>query len=424
MVALVIAFSLSIQNATATGTIFNKKTKGVQEVGNHYEVTAKIIDAENRTPLVFATIRVVGSNIATVTNIDGEFTIKIPKTITKPKLETSYLGYDNLIIGLEDFSKRKNTLKMKAAKIALDQVIVRPLDGPEIIAGVLDNIKTNYSNSPNLMTGFYRESVKKNRSYVAISEAVLEIYKMPYSAFRNDMIKLYKGRKSTDVKKMDTLLFKLQGGPTTALFLDIMKNPHYLLTDDYRQFYNFDIKNIISIDNQANYVLEFNQKENIKDALYKGKLYIDVDKLAITGAEFSLNLDNISAATNLFVRKKPMGAKVIPTQAKYLVKYVKDNDKWYFNYARGEVKFKVDWNKKLFHSTFSTMSEMVITDRTSENVESFDFKSRLKPRDVIIDKVTYFTDDNYWGDYNYIEPDQSIESAIKKLNRKLKRKSK
>ena len=35
-------------------------------------------------------------------------------------------------------------------------------------------------------------------------------------------------------------------------------------------------------------------------------------------------------------------------------------------------------------------------------------------------KCEAFTDPEFWGEYNVIEPDQSIESAIRRLSRKLK----
>ena len=35
-------------------------------------------------------------------------------------------------------------------------------------------------------------------------------------------------------------------------------------------------------------------------------------------------------------------------------------------------------------------------------------------------KLAHFADPDFWGEYNVIEPDQSIESAIRKLSRKLK----
>jgi hypothetical protein len=66
------------------------------------------------------------------------------------------------------------------------------------------------------------------------------------------------------------------------------------------------------------------------------------------------------------------------------------------------------------------MSEMAITDRTNEEVIKFAGKEKLKYSDVFSEKVSAFTDPAFWGDYNVIEPDQSIESAIRRLSRKLK----
>ena len=105
-------------------------------------------------------------------------------------------------------------------------------------------------------------------------------------------------------------------------------------------------------------------------------------------------------------------------------KYTIEDNQWYFSYARAEVKFKVNWKKRLFNTTYSTMSELAITDRTYEGIEKFASKERFKARDVMNDKVYIFFDQGFWEGYNVIEPDQSIQSAINRLNKKyLKRNS-
>ena len=43
-------------------------------------------------PLVFASVAVKETNVATITNIDGEFLIKIAETQTSKNLEVTYLG--------------------------------------------------------------------------------------------------------------------------------------------------------------------------------------------------------------------------------------------------------------------------------------------------------------------------------------------
>ena len=66
------------------------------------------------------------------------------------------------------------------------------------------------------------------------------------------------------------------------------------------------------------------------------------------------------------------------------------------------------------------MSEIAITDRTEEEVVKFTTKERLRKGDIFTEELAAFADPDFWGDYNVIEPDQSIESAIRKLNRRLR----
>jgi hypothetical protein len=171
------------------------------------------------------------------------------------------------------------------------------------------------------------------------------------------------------------------------------------------------------MNDQLHYVISFNQKPHVSTPYYKGKFYVDMDKLAISEAEFELNMENEVEAASMFIRKRPAGMTVIPERAAYRTKYTIEDNKWYFSYARAEVKFDVDWDKKLFKTSYSTMSEVAITDRSESLGEKFPSKERFRNSQVLDELVYVFFDQTYWGAYNVIEPDQSIESAIKKLNK-------
>jgi hypothetical protein len=275
-----------------------------------------------------------------------------------------------------------------------------------------------------MMRGFYRETIQRGRNYVSISEAVIDVYKGAYTnEYQVDQVKLFKGRKSADVEKMDTVLFKVQGGPNTTILLDVVKNPYILLSEEYMNIYDFSLTDVITIDDKLHYVIYFSQKEYVDDPYYNGRLYIEMDKLAISEAEFELNVDNQDQAARLFIQRKPMGMSIIPERAAYRAKYTIEENRWYFSYARAEVKFKVNWKKKLFNTTFSTMSELAITDRTYEGIEKFAGKERFRSNDVLNEKVYIFFEQEFWEGYNVIEPDQSIESAIRRLNRKFLRRN-
>ncbi|MEZ5069768.1 MAG: carboxypeptidase-like regulatory domain-containing protein [Bacteroidales bacterium] len=384
-----------------------------------------ITEAGSGRTLPFATVEAIGSHVATVSNIDGNFTIKLPNESDVTQLKISYIGFRNQLVSLEDFRDgRPLSIQMEASSMEIKEITVRPQDAMDLIDDVLASIRDNYSQDPMMMRGFYRETIQRGRNYVSISEAVIDIFKGSYvNEFQIDQVKLFKGRKSADVEKMDTVLFKLQGGPNTTILLDIVKNPYVLLSAEYREIYEFHLDEVITIDEKLHYVVNFHQRPYVDDAFYKGKLYIDMDKLAISEAEFELNVENEEEAARLFIQRKPISMRIVPERAAYRAKYTIDEGKWYFSYARAEVKFKVNWKKKVFSTTYSTMSELAITDRSAEGIEKFATKDRLKSSDVLNEKVYIFFDLDFWDGYNVIEPDQSIESAIRRLNRQMLKRS-
>jgi len=417
--AIVVLLAFTAQTIFAAGTSARKKA----DPQTYLTIKGKVVDAETSTPLVFATVAVMETNVAIVTNIDGEFTLKIGDSETSKNLEITYLGYKNKVVPISTMRDNgyKNIIELEAAPIPIKEIIVKPLDPEDIVAKAIDRIGKNYENVPNLMTAFYRETIRKNRTYVSIGEAVVEIFKAPYSNdVRFDGSRIYKGRKSADVEKMDTVLFKLQGGPVSVLQLDIAKNTELILTRDAMKYYNYSLSTVIEIDGKPHYGIEFIQKPSADMPLFMGTLYIEMDSYAITEAEFGFNLSDKAAVTSIFIRKKPLGMEVTPEVATYRTKYREQNGKWYFYYSRAEVKFKVNWKKKLFNTFYTTMSEMAVTDRTDQEVIKFAGKDKIKYTDVFSEKVGSFADPEFWGDYNVIEPDQSIESAIRRLSKKLK----
>ena len=383
----------------------------------------KVVDAETGNPLVFASVAVKETNVATITNIDGEFIIKIAETQTSRNLEVTYLGYKNKVVPLTDLRVEgyKNVISMTSAPIPIREIIVKPVDPEVIVRNAIGRIGKNYIDEPNLMTAFYRETIRKNRTYVSIGEAVVEIFKAPYNNdLRYDGARIYKGRKGSDVEKMDTVLFKLQGGPVSVMQLDLVKNTESVLTMDAMKYYDYSLSTVIEIDDRPHYVITFKQKPSVDMPLFLGNLYIETSTYAITEAEFGFNMEDKDAVSSIFIKKKPLGMQVTPEVATYRVKYREQDGKWYFAYSRAEVRFKVNWKRRVFNTFYTTMSEIAITDRTNEEVIKFAGKEKLRYNDVFTEQVEAFTDPEFWGDYNVIEPDQSIESAIRRLSRKLK----
>jgi hypothetical protein len=143
--------------------------------------------------------------------------------------------------------------------------------------------------------------------------------------------------------------------------------------------------------------------------------------MAITRAEFSLDLNDEAKASRVFVKKKPMGLLFMPTSTSYLVTYKEQNGKYYLNYVRVDLKFRCDWKKRLFKTYYTVMSEVAITDRREDNIDKFTNQEVFKSNMVFAEKVQDFTDVDFWGEHNIIEPENSIENAIKKLSKSMKK---
>ena len=97
----------------------------------------KVVDAMTARTLPFATIEATGINTATVTNIDGEFTIKITKGTDIPSLKISYLGFSNKIVPMSQFKGDKSlTIKLPSTAIQLKEITIRPQDAMALIADI------------------------------------------------------------------------------------------------------------------------------------------------------------------------------------------------------------------------------------------------------------------------------------------------
>lgn len=382
----------------------------------------EVVDAETNKELIFATVMVENTNISTITNTEGQFSLKVPTTLKDGYLSVSFLGYKTKQIALSDLKEENNKIALEISVQALTEVdVVIPKDAEELVRQTFKKKGENYFKDPTLMTAFYRETIKKRRKNVSLSEAVVNIHKTPYSSNQTDVVELYKARKSTDYDKLDTLTLKLQGGPFNALFVDIMKYPEYIFTEQTLPLYKYTFERSTRINNKLIYVINFKQKENYVEQFYQGQLFIDAENKILTSAIYTLNITNKDEAARMFVRRKPAKADVFPTEIAYRVDYREKDNRWYYGYSNVMMEFKINWNDRLFNSVYSMTCEMAVTDWEQNLTERLRNKQKLRKNIILSDEAIGFSDPDFWGEYNIIEPEKSIESAIKKIQKQLKK---
>lgn len=387
----------------------------------YISVGGRVQDATTGRALGFASIHLLHTNISNVSNTDGLFTLKFPASIKADTLMVSYLGYKSKKIALSEFNGKELRISLEQSVILLKPITIRPQDASSILKMAFSRVPDNYSSNPMQMTAFYREMIKKGSTYVSINEAVLDISKASYTNYKSDQLGIYKARGNYDENRIDTLLVKFQGGPNSAIDLDIVKDPFLgvepMLID---QVYEFKFGEPITLDDRFFYVIEFDEKFRGQEIYFRGKVFIDAESFAIGRAEFAMNVEDRENANSYFVKRKPSSLRMDVVSANYLVNFKKLGHLWFFDYSRTEVKFNAKWKKKWFSNNYTISSEIAVTDMR-HNERKIEPQNRIRPKDIISNKVNDFTDDNFWEDYNIIEPDQSIDKVISRIIKQLRK---
>ncbi|WP_195349099.1 carboxypeptidase-like regulatory domain-containing protein [Bacteroides nordii] len=391
-----------------------------EEVDGYFTVTGVVRNKDDRKKLENVNVSVPGTNIGTVTNSDGLFSLKIKDAEIVRGLEVSHIGYLNTQISLkENKDLSALTVWMMPAPNLLSEIVIFGNNARGIVEEAIRKIPVNYSPNENMLTTFYRETVQKRRRYISVSEAVIDVYKTAYNdrVPVKDKVQLQKGRRLLSQKTSDTLAVKVVGGPSLAIYLDVVKNQDALLNMGDLDYYEFHIEEPVNFDNRMQYVISFRPKVSLMYALFYGKLYIDFEKLAFTRAEFSLDMKNKTKAVEAILHKKPLGLQFKPQEVSYLVTYKEQNGKTYLNYIWNTIRFKCDWKKRLFSSGYTVYSEMVVTDRQEDNFTAISNKTAFKEKQVFYDLVDEYWNEDFWKEYNIIEPTESLEHAVNKLKK-------
>ena len=390
-------------------------------------VTGRVIDRESGKPLVFASITMLQSGISNVSNGEGFFSIKFPEEMSGDSLSISYIGYKTINVALTDIMDAKSTHKffMDLLPFEISGAVIRPKEANDIVKMAIANISKNYPQEDMRMTAFYREMIKKKNTYVTLTEAALDINKASYNNnFISDQASIFKGRGSVDWNKIDTIFVKFRGGINSSLEGDIMKYPLLAVEksrlDDH---YIFSFLNTTYINDKLHYIIFFTPKNPKDEILFEGKLYIEVNSLAVTRAEYGIKIEEnkVKEATSLFVRKKPKELQVKMLYASYLVQYKEYQDKYVFDYSRTELKFDSKWEDKIFKNSYTIISELAVTDKGEGGIK-IPSSHRVKSNDITLDRVEDFKDDEFWKDYNVIEPESGINNVINKIIKNLNRK--
>ena len=415
-------FWLFIVGYSATFTAVAQEP--VEAMKTEFTVSGVVRDKESRKKLENVAVSLVGTPIGTVTNAEGVFSLKIPHMDTIPQLELSHIGYMNARFSAsapEGSNNMYATILMIPIALQLNEVVAYGNTARRIVEEAMERIPKNYPSGESMTSAFYRETVQKGHRYISISEAMLDVYKTSYKQRTSDRdkVQIDKARRLLSQKQSDTLGVKVVGGPNLPLFMDVVKNAYALFDEETLDYYSFVQEPSVFIDDRLQYVISFRPRVKLDYALYVGRVFIDREHLAFTRAEFELDLSDRERAVAAILYKKPLGLRFRPQKVSFLITYRQHDGVTCLNYICNEMCFKCDWKRRLFSSSYVARSEMVAVDREEHPERVIARRDAFKPYQVFYDIVKEYWSEDFWKDYNIIEPTESLEDAVKKLRKQM-----
>jgi hypothetical protein len=387
---------------------------------NYITISGFVRDAETKKNIEYVNVFLLGTNINTVTNAEGYYSIKILKqNLSSLRLKYSHIGYYNIIKDVR-FDNMNVDISLTSYVHEIKEVLVNFSTPEDLVLKAIGKIEDNYPSQANLLTGFYRETIRKRNKYIGISEAIVNAYKTSYNNnVEKDRVEIHKGRRLASQKASDTLSVKFLGGPALTNFLDAVKNRHLIFEKEELAYYRFVLEDYVMIDDKLHYVIDFKPAVRVDYPLFLGKLYIERETLTFSQIEFQYEMSDKEKITEIVLRKRPFGLRFNPKSLVYYVRYTKGaNGKSALNYIRTEFDFQCDWKRKLFSTAYSVVSEVVITDINAENIEQIPKQNMFRMNHALSDKIADFSDDDFWKAYNIIEPTESLLSAVNRLKKK------
>lgn len=261
-------------------------------------ISAKVVDKENKEPLVFATVGIKDRPIGTISNLQGEFDFHVPAEYLNETFSISILGYSTFEAPVNTLINREGlVIELTRTTFMLNEVlVVDSLSGGDILRIALQRVEENYPGDPYMMDAFYRDIKKVGGTYVSLLEAATKIYDEDYKSPRNkfklrERVALMEVRRSLGYKNRFTVYFdednlleelllqnsiKYRQFPEQDVFYDSIRrrpdsyyNGHeiFVVSNDV----DYNLKVFIDKTNFGIIHMEYENRDHNNDVLYKRK---------------------------------------------------------------------------------------------------------------------------------------------------------
>ena len=148
--------------------------------------------------------------------------------------------------------------------------------------------------------------------------------------------------------------------------------------------------------------------------MFRGRIYLDQENLAILAVDFEYNPDLIHKEPGIFLVNRSPGVRIRPVFARYHVDYRQIDGTHHISQVRAEVEMKVRRKRRWMGSRYGISVEMAVTDIEPGERIRIDREERVRQNAILSDEP-FVLDPLFWGPFNTIEPENSLRESIERI---------
>lgn len=240
----------------------------------------KIIDDATKLPIPYASIKDTKSKTYTFTNSDGAFKVTLADNYND-SLEISSVGYATLKVAANKMKQDTLVFQMRENRILLNDVNVTPKKAINILKEAVKVSSLSYPDKL-ILSGYYKEYVKTDSNITKYADGLLNYYverKNDKDKLPKILLQVLQSRtKSLPVKKEDDDKYNAYNSIIDVGDQVKYINPANIAPLDSLQFdfYNYTYSEVYD-NGKSTYVVKFEPKPGEKNALFSGRVFIDVE---------------------------------------------------------------------------------------------------------------------------------------------------
>jgi hypothetical protein len=391
-----------------------------QKVYSQEFLQGLVKDAGTGEPLSNATISFYnnGRSFGMITNQKGQFVINQK---TPDSIRISMIGYQSKLL-LPPFESNNQTVLLLRAIISMETIVVQPIPAEQIVQKAIKVLDKNRSVVDFESLAFYREIIKDRENYFSVSEALFKTQYFPRE--KNFTLELEQGRTKEDVAY--TRLFEDYhpgGGPQLMAKQGFADEIPDCLQASKMKYFIYKKDSLTYLDNHRIYVISFDQKDGVKEAFEKGKVFIDAEDFSVLSYTGSNSPKSTAYIKSLTGNDKLM-AKILNIDFEVLgwsrkLYFNRSGNNMFLSFASFEQqaiykqpKKDIDLNLKMSFEWMVSETGLPVIKKIGENEE-------WKRNNLMVNLPTAF-DSSFWGGKAIISPTDSLTAILASISSKNK----